>query len=112
MLLDPGSEDQVQLQEPPLLAPVHQAVDEAAAALIGGEVDGGSGGVPLSGGCGGEAGEEALGGGGEEGVGGRGGEDAAEVERPAEERGRHGNSGERGEEGRGEIAEEGDARRG
>jgi hypothetical protein len=39
-------------------------------------------------------GEEAIGGGGEESAGGRGGEDAAELERPAEERGRHDSRGE------------------
>lgn len=66
VLLDPGPEHQVQLQEPPLLAPVHQPVDEAAAALVGGEVDGGGGGAVLLGG-GGEAGEEAVGGGGSSG---------------------------------------------
>lgn len=105
MLLHPGPEHQVQLQEPSLLAPVHQAVDEAAAALVAGEVDGDGGGV-LLGGVGG--GEEAIGGGGEESAGGRRGEDTAELERPAEERGRHGKAtaiGAGGEERR--IAKEG-----
>lgn len=102
VLLHPGPQHQVQLQEASLLAPVHQAVDEAAAALVGGEVDGDGRGV-LLGGVGG-GGEEAAGGGREEGAGGRGGEGAAELERPAEERGRHGN---RGEEERW-IAEEDD----
>lgn len=50
VLLHPGPEHQVQLQEAPLLAPVHQTVDEAAAALVVGEVDGGAGGVLLGGG--------------------------------------------------------------
>jgi hypothetical protein len=65
------------------------SVDEAAAALVGREVDGGARVLPRRGGGGGEGGEEAVGGRG--GEGGRGGgEDAAEVERAAEERGRHG----------------------
>jgi hypothetical protein len=109
MLVYPGPEHQVQLQEPSLLAPVHQTVDEAAAALVGGEVDGYGSGV-LLGGVGG--GDEAVRGGGEESAGGRRGEDTAELERPAEESGRHGK---RGEEERW-IAKEGrkecDGRRG
>lgn len=68
----------------------HAPVEEAAAALVGGEVDRGGGGALLGGrrGPGGrEGGGEALCGGG--GDGGRG-EHAAEVERAAEQRGRHG----------------------
>ena len=48
-------------------------VDEAAAALVAGEVDGDGGGVLLGG-------EEAIGGGGEESAGRSRGEDAAELE--------------------------------
>jgi hypothetical protein len=64
-------------------------VDKAAAALVGREVDGGARVLTRRGDGGGEGGEEAVCGRG--GEGGRGGgEDAAEVERAAEERGRHG----------------------
>jgi hypothetical protein len=64
-------------------------VDKAAAALVGREVDGGARVLTRRGDGGGEGGEEAVCGRG--GEGGRGGgEDAAEVERAAEEGGRHG----------------------
>lgn len=80
----------------------HAPVEEAAAALVGGEVDRGGGGALLGGrrGRGGREGrgEEALCGGG----GGGRGEHAAEVQRAAEQRGRHGSAWVAEGKGRGE----------